>query len=129
MPGGRHWRRGWSGEACPRRIHRFLEPCLLLLLHGKESHGYELLEGLRPFGFEQNPVDLSTVYRVLRGLEEQGLVTSHWETENAGPARRQYRITEDGDRYLAWWAEDLRKTDTVLHYFLQTYDAHMKMHQ
>ena len=73
MPGsGRRWRGGRSEGACPRRIDRFLEPCLLLLLHCNEAHGYELLDWLKPFGFEENPVDLSTVYRVLRGLEEQG---------------------------------------------------------
>jgi poly-beta-hydroxybutyrate-responsive repressor len=101
---------------------------LLLLLHCNEAHGYELLDGLEPFGFAQNPVDLSTVYRMLRGLEEQGFVASHWDTESGGPARRLYRITEDGDGYLAWWVEDLRETDRVLHRFLETYDSHMREH-
>jgi len=100
----------------------------MLLLHCSESYGYELLEGLKPFGFEQNPADLSTVYRVLRSLEEQGMVTSHWDTEGVGPARRLYRITEEGDQFLAWWVEDLRETDQVLHHFLQTYDSHMEGH-
>jgi PadR family transcriptional regulator PadR len=129
MPGsGRRWRRGRSEAACPRRIHRFLEPCLLLLLRCNEAHGYELVDGLNPFGFEQNPVDLSTVYRMLRSLEEQEFVTSYWDTESGGPARRLYRITREGDRYLAWWVKDLRETDRVLHHFLQTYDLHMEEH-
>lgn len=129
MPGsGRRWRGGRSEGACPRRIDRFLEPCLLLLLHHNEAHGYELLDGLKPFGFEENPVDLSTVYRVLRGLEERGFVTSYWDTDSGGPARRLYRITEEGDRYLAWWVGDLRATDRVLHHFLERYDMHMEGH-
>ena len=126
--GGRGWRGGRAEGACPRRIDRFLEPCLLLLLHCNEAHGYELLDGLKPFGFEQNPVDLSTVYRMLRGLEEREFVTSYWDTDSGGPARRLYRITEEGDRYLAWWAADLRETDRVLHHFLETYDSHMDEH-
>ncbi len=130
MPYGHRRRRGGgSDEAYPRRIQRFLEPCLLLLLHCDEAHGYELIEGLSPFGFEQNPVDLSTVYRMLRGLEEQGLVTSRWDTDSGGPARRLYRITQEGDRYLAWSVGDLRETDRVLHHFLETYDTHMAVHQ
>lgn len=129
MPGGGHrWMGGRQGDACPRRIHRFLEPCLLLLLHCNEAHGYELLEGSKPFGFEQNPVDSSTVYRMLRGLERRGFVTSRWDTGGAGPARRLYQITEEGDRYLAWWVDDLRETDRVLHHFLETYDTHMEVH-
>lgn len=122
------WRRGQQGEACPRRIDRFLEPCLLLLLHCNEAHGYELLEELKAFGFGQNPVDSSTVYRILRYLEEQGFVLSHWDAGDAGPARRLYRITEVGDQFLASWVEDLRATDGVLHHFLQAYDSHMARH-
>jgi DNA-binding PadR family transcriptional regulator len=60
-----------------------------LLLHCTETHGYELIEELKPLGFEQNPVDLSTVYRMLRSLEERDLVTSRWDTDTeSGPARR-----------------------------------------
>jgi PadR family transcriptional regulator PadR len=130
MPyGQRRWRSAQGEEACPRRIHRFLEPCLLLLLHCNEVHGYELLDGLKPFGFDQNPVDSSTVYRFLRALEDRGFVTSRWDTGGAGPARRLYQLTEEGDRYLAWWVEDLRETDRVLHHFMKTYNTHMEAHQ
>jgi PadR family transcriptional regulator PadR len=130
MPyGRRRWPNGENAEACPRHIHRFLEPCLLLLVHCQESHGYELADGLKPFGYEQNPVDTSTIYRFLRDLEERGLVSSRWDTSNTGPARRVYQTTEEGNLYLGWWIEDLRETDRVLHYFLDTYDSHMEAHE
>jgi DNA-binding PadR family transcriptional regulator len=61
-------------------------------------------------------------------MEERGFVTSRWETGGTGPARRLYLMTEEGDRYLARWVDDLRATDRVLHHFLQTYDSHMKVH-
>ena len=112
----------------PRRISGFLEPCLLLLLHRNEAHGYELLDGLKRFGFEQHPVDSSTVYHVLRSLEHRDLATSRWQTGGSGPARRLYRITEEGDHHLSRWAQDLRETDRVLHHFLEDYDAHMEEH-
>lgn len=128
MPHCRRWR-GQGDAICPRRIDRFLEPCLLLLLHCREAHGYELLEDLKPFGFDQDPVDSSTVYRFLRTIEELGLVTSRWDAGSAGPARRLYQLTEEGDRYLAGWVDDLQETDRVLHHFLKTYDTHMEKHQ
>jgi PadR family transcriptional regulator PadR len=130
MPRGRRrWRNGEQVEACPRHIHRFLEPCLLLLVHCQEIHGYELMSDLKPFGFEQNPVDVSTIYRFLRDLEDRGLVSSRWDTTNSGPARRVYQTTEEGDRYLSWGVDDLRATDRVLHHFLNTYDSHMEEHE
>ncbi|MFZ5918681.1 MAG: helix-turn-helix transcriptional regulator [Chloroflexota bacterium] len=102
---------------------------MLLLVHCREVHGYELVDGLKPFGFEQNPVDTSTIYRLLRDLEDRGFVNSRWDTSNPGPARRVYRTTEEGDRYLNWWVGDLRETDRVLHHFLDTYDSHMESHE
>lgn len=115
--------------ARPRHIDRFLEPCLLLLVHCQEIHGYELADGLKPFGYQHKPVDASTIYRFLRNLEDRGYVRSRWDTSNAGPARRVYHTTEAGDHYLAMWVSDLRETDSVLHYFLDTYDTHMQRHR
>ena len=120
MPGGQRW--GRKGT-CPRRITRFVEPCLLLLLHRDQTHGYDLLEGLKEFSVNQMTVDSSVVYRTLRDMEEAGLVVSAWETAGSGPPRRVYSVTSRGDEYLARWVEDLRETDRVLHAFLDAYDA------
>jgi PadR family transcriptional regulator PadR len=126
MPRGHRWRGRKGAGPCPRQIHRFVEPCLLLLLHRDRTHGYDLLEGLKEFGFEENPIDSSVVYRALREMEAQGLVTSKWDTTGRGPPRRVYRITAEGDRYLANWVGDLQETDRVLHHFLGAYDEHMR---
>ena len=115
-------RRGRRG-ACPRRISRFIEPVLLLLLCRRPLHGYALMEGLQSLGFERYPVDFSAVYRTLRRLEETGMVQSDWDLEEtAGPPRRVYEITEAGQAYLGHWVEDLRATDRILHEFLDAYE-------
>ena len=94
------------------------------------NDGYSLIENLTTFGFAEDPVDSSVVYRYLREMEEDALVASEWDTEaSAGPARRVYRITEEGDRALAWWVASLQETDRVLHRFLQAYCQHMKEDQ
>jgi len=98
---------------------------LLLLLHQGASHGYELVGALAAFGL--GDVASGPVYRTLRELEAARLVQSEWDTQSsAGPARRVYRLTEAGHRYLADWVENLQETDSVLHHFLTVYDRHMK---
>ena len=115
---GRERRRG----ACPRRISRFIEPALLLLLCRHPLHGYALMDGLDDLGFEGYPVDFSAVYRTLRRLEHAGMVVSDWDLEvTAGPPRRVYDITPKGHEYLARWVVELRATDRVLHTFLDAY--------
>ncbi len=87
MPRGR-WGRGmgFDGAACPRRISRFLEPCLLLLLRDDATHGYNLLDALDRFGFAPGTVDASVVYRHPAQMEGEGWVSSQWDT--AAPAPR-----------------------------------------
>jgi PadR family transcriptional regulator PadR len=104
-----------------------VEPCLLLLLHRGDTHGYDLMERLPELGFGQDTVDSSVVYRYLRDMEDRGFVVSTWDTEGAGPPRRVYRLTAGGDRYLAWWIEGLRQTKVVLDRFLRAYDEHMEL--
>lgn len=116
------WRRGGGhGGACPRRITRFLEPCLLLLLREDATHGYNLLDALRRFGFAPGMVDASVVYRVLREMEEAGWVSSQWDTAGSGPPRRVYRVTPEGEEYLAAWIADLRRTRDEIDQFVEAY--------
>jgi poly-beta-hydroxybutyrate-responsive repressor len=102
-----------------------MEPVLLLLLHRGASHGYDLVSALEPFGLSD--VAPGPVYRMLRQMEESGLVRSEWDTDaSGGPARRVYQLTEEGHHHLTQWVEDLRHTDSVLHHFLEAYDRHIE---
>jgi len=108
------------GRGAGRGLHRFMEPCLLLLLRRGPSHGYDLAQGLAELGLPG--VDPSLAYRLLRQMEEAGLVHSEWDTRvSSGPARRVYRLTPDGDALLADWVAELEGTDRVLHGFLAAY--------
>lgn len=120
---GPHRRR--RGGRRPRHVRRFMEPCLLLLLHRRPSHGYDLTQGLTDFGMDDT--DGSIVYRMLREMESAGLIQSHWDTGvSSGPARRIYRLTSLGDASLAEWVRQLGETDRGLHRFLDRYDQHMR---
>lgn len=114
-------------EVRPRRIRRFIEPAVLLLLHDRPTHGYGLLDGLARLGLDAYPADQSVVYRILRDLAQAGMIVSEWETgESGGPPRRVYRLTDDGNAHLKAWVEELRATDRILHRFLDAYDHHME---
>jgi PadR family transcriptional regulator PadR len=97
----------------------FARPCLLLLLAEAPAHGYELMERLVPFGLELN--DPATIYKTLRGMEQEGLVTSAWELSTRGPARRVYELTDEGRELLAAWVFTLEKNREILDQFLARY--------
>ncbi len=92
-------------------MHRFMEVCLLYLLcNGKtECHGYSLAEELKNFGFTDDELNISTLYRTLRHMEQNDWVISHWESGGQGPNRRVYSITAQGRRALDEWIDVLQK--------------------
>ncbi len=104
------------------RVERFVEPCLLLLLRERPMHGYDLLEHCPELAAGERGVDLGNLYRILRGLEEEGIVTSEWQADAPGPAKRVYRLTDAGHRLLARWAEALRETQGVIDAFVNRYE-------
>lgn len=99
----------------------FARPCLLLLLAEAPTHGYELMERLRPFGFEVN--DPATVYKTLRQMATERLLTSDWELSDRGPARRVYTITADGRDLLQAWAQTLEENRQILTDYLERFRA------
>ena len=110
------------GHGRRRRVMSFLQPCLLVMLHRGEAHGYSLLNGLDEFGFNPDNLDASLVYRALRDMEAARLVTSQWADESQGPQRRVYHITETGEAHLGQWVADLRRTRREIDNFLAIYE-------
>lgn len=116
MPGGR-------GRGRRRRVMSFLQPCLLVLLHRGEAHGYNLLNDLDEFGFNPAQKDPSLIYRALHDMEELGLVISEWDQDSSlGPQRRVYQITPDGEDFLTGWVSDLRRTRQEIDALINAYE-------
>jgi poly-beta-hydroxybutyrate-responsive repressor len=103
------------------RVERFAEPALLLLLRERPAHGYDLLERLPELTGEAR-VEMGNLYRLLRGLEEEGLVSSEWDDSSPGPAKRRYAITPAGEQVLDRWAEALRRSQLRIDQFLARYE-------
>ena len=86
---------------------RFIEACLLCLLKEEASYGYSLMENLSQFGFTEDEVNISIIYRNLRNMEKEKLVVSSWSESDQGPNKRIYEITDIGLGELDIWIEFL----------------------
>jgi PadR family transcriptional regulator PadR len=98
-------------------VERFGEPALLALLAARPTHGYELIERLPELTGEER-VDVGNLYRALRSLEDEGLVTSEWSAELPGPTRRTYTLTDQGHELLDAWVTALAQLRDGLTTFL-----------
>lgn len=86
-------------------LYRFVEPVVLLLLKKKgHSYGYDLSVDLEKHALTDAEIERAALYRTLRQLEKNGNVSSEWQMEASGPARRVYRLTPKGERHLIEWA-------------------------
>lgn len=96
-----------------------LRTVLLLLLADEPSHGYDMLEAARNVGM--STAEAAGVYRTLRSLEHDDLVTSWWEPSQVGPARRTYAITSTGTVALRVAMRDLDDQRRALDLLLARY--------
>jgi PadR family transcriptional regulator PadR len=107
----------WSVEA---PVSRFIEPAALLALRNGSTHGYDLADSVGEFiGAER--VDYGNLYRLLRSLEADGVVTSEWNDELPGRSKRMYELTSDGEGLLDAWIDALDSTQERIGAFLDTY--------
>jgi PadR family transcriptional regulator, regulatory protein PadR len=108
----------WNVHA---RVERFTEPALLLLLYERPAHGYELIERL-PALTGGRRVEMGNLYRLLRSLEEEGIVSSEWDASAPGPAKRRYALTAEGRRLLHHWAAALGDARSRIDDFIDRYE-------
>jgi PadR family transcriptional regulator PadR len=81
-------------------IRAVLAPCLLQLVRLRgESYGYQVVQDLDARGLPG--ISGGTVYPVLNRLEAEGQLKSEWREGSGGPGRKFYRITPQGEAWLA----------------------------
>ena len=99
-----------------KSLGRMLRPAILGVLAGAPVHGYVVLQRLEELSmYEDSPPDAGGVYRMLKSMQDEGLVESTWETGDSGPAKRRYELTDTGRACLAEWRDTL-----------QSYGEHIK---
>jgi poly-beta-hydroxybutyrate-responsive repressor len=103
--------RGENGYT-PRLTGDLLSSSLLAYLRRWNAYGYQLVQELGKSGLPG--FDSTTVYRTLRQLEKNGLVSSFWDTSESGPARRRYSLTRSGETFLDLWYDMFGKYQEIL---------------
>ena len=81
-----------------------LDVCVLAAIKDEDSYGYKIVKDIKPYV----EISESTLYPILRRLEEAGLLTVR-TAEYTGRLRKYYRITPAGvariESFQAEWKE------------------------
>lgn len=74
---------------------------VLQLLNERDMYGYELVKEMAKRSDDQLQMKEGTLYPALHKMEKQAYVEHYWKQQEKGPARKYYRITEEGREILA----------------------------
>ena len=85
-----------------------LEVSVLAAIKDGESYGYQIVKDIKPY----IAISESTLYPILRRLEESGMLTVR-SAEHNGRLRKYYRITEKGLARIAAFAEEWKEIISV----------------
>lgn len=102
------------GRCCDRRgggggRGALVEPAALAALLSSAGHGYDLRKAIVEITDGLMDVDAGGLYRILRRMEDEGLVASEWAEGDAGPQRREYHLTDAGIKFASHWLDHLRE--------------------
>src|SRR5271154_5044794 len=86
----------------------------------EDLYGYEIAKRLTSANDGVSIFKEGTIYPVLRALSAANLLTSRIAPSYSGPARRYYRITDQGRRVLAEWTEIWAGTRSFVDRFIAT---------
>lgn len=89
-------------------LDKLLQPIMLTLLAERDLHGYMIIQELKKKDlFQGEKIDNTGIYRTLKTLEDKELVSSKWDTEDLGTAKKIYTINSAGRACLNNWIETL----------------------
>jgi PadR family transcriptional regulator PadR len=84
-----------------RELSRGDIPVIILeVLSQGPYHGYAIAREIERQSEQALKLREGSLYPALRVLESDGLIESEWEIQNAGPARKTYRLTAAGHAEL-----------------------------
>jgi PadR family transcriptional regulator, regulatory protein PadR len=91
----------------------------VLARSAEDLYGYEIAKRLQRANQGDALFKEGTIYPVLRAMAAAGLLTSRVVPSYAGPARRYYRITDEGRAMLSQWSDIWRQTRGFVDRFIE----------
>ena len=93
-----------------------MEYCVLGLLEDEAHYGYQLVQRLSDA--DGLLTSEGTIYPLLSRMRRDGLVETEWRESSAGPPRRYYRLTREGEeslnRFRSSWTRFRTAVESVL---------------
>jgi DNA-binding PadR family transcriptional regulator len=87
----------------------------MAVLAKEKTHGYQIAQILSDLlMFENRTPDTAGIYSPLKEMQDEGLSTSHWQTTEAGPAKKLFEITSEGMECLNNWKQTLSDYRTAI---------------
>ena len=98
----------------PQLKRGLLDICVLAALRRGDSYGYQIIKEIEQrsefvFSFKEG-----TLYPILHGFEQEGLVKSYWQDGERGKRRKYYHITDRGLKMLNKSTEDWNSYSTAV---------------
>ncbi len=88
-----------------------LEMCILQCIAAKDLYGYDIIQQMHVYFPEAGE---SAFYAILRRLHREGSAMVYTGTTSGGPARKYYRITEQGQTRLYEMKEDWNRLKAIV---------------
>ena len=110
-------------SACPcvgATLDKLIQPAILAVLAQGPLHGYELTKRISEIpGFLDEQPDISGIYRLLKNLENRGMVVSDWDVTKGERAKRVFTLTANGRLCLENWSHTLVRHRLAIDALLQ----------
>jgi PadR family transcriptional regulator PadR len=92
-----------------------LEMCVLAIISIQEAYASDIIDKLK---HARLIVVEGTLYPILTRLKNDAYLTYRWEESNAGPPRKYYTITPEGNQFLdelkSGWSEMVDAVNQII---------------
>lgn len=88
-------------------------PIILSFLETGDTYGYEIIQRVKDYTDGQVVWQEASIYPLLKKLENDGLIKSHWKMSKSERPRKYYTLLADGKKQLEYNKQEWQKLNGV----------------